>query len=134
MAEQEFLFFTLIYVHNLSLYASLSFSYFLFFFLGIFIIYFVCCLFSGVFLPKKIYVLDTPVFVGVYENIPPGTCKTPTMLSIMKGCGRAVVSEGACQKSRPVCCHRSPLPKICGTVPRFSLRDGILVPTFPKRS
>lgn len=61
-------------------------------------------------------------------------CKTPTMLSIMKGCGRAVVSEGACQKSRPVCCHRSPLPKICGTVPRFSLRDGILVPTFPKRS
>ena len=67
MAGQEFLFFAFIYIHNLSLYASLSFSYFLFFFFSIFTIYFVYCLFSGVFLPKQIYVLDTPVFVGVYN-------------------------------------------------------------------
>jgi len=31
--------------------------------------------------------------------------KAPTVLLIMKGCGRAVAPEGTCQKSSPGCCH-----------------------------
>ena len=74
MTGQEFLFSSIyIYLQLILRYFSLILL-FLIFFLSIFTIYFVCYLFSGVILPKQIYVLDTPVFVGVYENIPPGTC------------------------------------------------------------
>jgi len=63
-------FFTFIYIHNLSLYVSLSLVFFIFF-LSILTIHFVCCLFSGVFLFKQIYVLGHPCICWTVRKHPP---------------------------------------------------------------